>query len=75
MYINIVKLFPLYFCFTIFCFQEASDALGIPVRFISIILLPVVGNAAEHAGAIIFAFKNKIVRMYPNKSLLFKFLS
>ncbi|CAD6247322.1 unnamed protein product [Miscanthus lutarioriparius] len=40
--------------------EEASDALGIPVRFISIILLPVVGNAAEHAGAIIFAFKNKI---------------
>ncbi|XP_066325532.1 vacuolar cation/proton exchanger 1c-like isoform X2 [Miscanthus floridulus] len=40
--------------------EEASDALGIPVRFISIILLPVVGNAAEHTGAIIFAFKNKI---------------
>ncbi|CAD6251159.1 unnamed protein product [Miscanthus lutarioriparius] len=40
--------------------EEASDALGISVRFISIILLPVVGNAAEHAGAIIFAFKNKI---------------
>nr|WCC61570.1 CAX3 [Saccharum hybrid cultivar ROC22] len=40
--------------------EEASDALGIPVRFVSIILLPVVGNAAEHAGAIIFAFKNKI---------------
>ncbi|CAD6242454.1 unnamed protein product [Miscanthus lutarioriparius] len=40
--------------------EEVSDALGIPVRFISIILLPVVGNAAEHAGAIIFAFKNKI---------------
>jgi Ca2+/H+ antiporter len=24
-------------------------------------LLPIVGNAAEHAGSIIFAFKNKLV--------------
>jgi hypothetical protein len=31
------------------------------VSFISIILLPIVGNAAEHAGAIIFALKNKLV--------------
>lgn len=30
------------------------------VSFLSIILLPIVGNAAEHAGAIIFAFKNKL---------------
>jgi Ca2+/H+ antiporter len=58
---------------SLFCYQEASDALGIPVRFISIILLPVVGNAAEHAGTIIFAFKTKIVRMCPNRILLFKF--
>ncbi|KAL7195059.1 hypothetical protein ACSBR1_035302 [Camellia fascicularis] len=28
--------------------------------FISIILLPIVGNAAKHAGAIILAFKNKL---------------
>jgi Ca2+:H+ antiporter len=40
--------------------EEASELLGIPVRFVSIILLPIVGNAAEHAGAVIFAFKNKI---------------
>ncbi|XP_062218905.1 vacuolar cation/proton exchanger 1c-like [Phragmites australis] len=40
--------------------EEASESLGIPVRFVSVILLPSVGNAAEHAGAIIFAFKNKI---------------
>lgn len=51
------------------CFQEASESLGIPLRFISIILLPIVGNAAEHAGAIIFAFKNKIVSGYPVLSL------
>lgn len=41
--------------------QAASDSWGISVSFISIILLPIVGNAAEHAGAIIFAFKNKLV--------------
>lgn len=32
------------------------------MSFISIILLPIVGNAAEHAGSIIFALKNKLVR-------------
>jgi len=41
--------------------QAASDSWGISVSFISIILLPIVGNAAEHAGSIIFAFKNKLV--------------
>ena len=41
--------------------QEASESWGISVSFISIILLPIVGNAAEHAGAVIFAFKNKLV--------------
>lgn len=32
-----------------------------PVAFISVILLPIVGNAAEHASAIMFAMKNKLV--------------
>ncbi|KAI3781611.1 hypothetical protein L2E82_11629 [Cichorium intybus] len=40
--------------------EEASTSWGISVSFISIIVLPIVGNAAEHAGAIIFAFKNKL---------------
>ncbi|CAH2064356.1 unnamed protein product [Thlaspi arvense] len=40
--------------------EDASDSWGLSVNFISIILLPIVGNAAEHAGAIIFAFKNKL---------------
>jgi Ca2+:H+ antiporter len=31
------------------------------VAFISVILLPIVGNAAEHASAIMFAMKNKLV--------------
>ncbi|XP_068668766.1 vacuolar cation/proton exchanger 3-like [Aristolochia californica] len=40
--------------------EDAAESWGISVSFISIILLPIVGNAAEHAGAIIFAFKNKL---------------
>jgi Ca2+:H+ antiporter len=40
--------------------QDASESWGLSVSFISIILLPIVGNAAEHAGAVIFAFKNKL---------------
>ncbi|GJT33718.1 vacuolar cation/proton exchanger 3-like protein [Tanacetum coccineum] len=40
--------------------EDASEIWGISVNFISIILLPIVGNAAEHAGSVIFAFKNKL---------------
>ncbi|KAF8021683.1 hypothetical protein BT93_G1971 [Corymbia citriodora subsp. variegata] len=40
--------------------EGASDALNIPVAFISVILLPIVGNAAEHASAIMFAVKDKL---------------
>ncbi|XP_052185218.1 vacuolar cation/proton exchanger 3-like [Diospyros lotus] len=40
--------------------EAASDSWGISVSFISVILLPIVGNAAEHAGSVIFAFKNKL---------------
>ncbi|EXC01438.1 Vacuolar cation/proton exchanger 3 [Morus notabilis] len=40
--------------------EAASSSWGISVSFISIILLPIVGNAAEHAGSIIFALKNKL---------------
>ncbi|OEL23887.1 Vacuolar cation/proton exchanger 1a [Dichanthelium oligosanthes] len=40
--------------------QPTSQSWGLSVSFISIILLPIVGNAAEHAGAIIFALKNKL---------------
>lgn len=42
-------------------FQGASDSLNMPVAFISVILLPIVGNAAEHASAIMFAMKDKLV--------------
>ncbi|CAA7407440.1 unnamed protein product [Spirodela intermedia] len=40
--------------------QGASVSWGIPVSFISVILLPIVGNAAEHASAIMFAMKDKL---------------
>ncbi|GAB4830084.1 Vacuolar cation/proton exchanger 3 [Ancistrocladus abbreviatus] len=40
--------------------EATADSWGISVSFISIILLPIVGNAAEHAGAVIFALKNKL---------------
>ncbi|XP_027125977.1 vacuolar cation/proton exchanger 3 isoform X1 [Coffea arabica] len=40
--------------------QGASDTLNLPMAFISVILLPIVGNAAEHASAIMFAMKDKL---------------
>ncbi|XP_076890902.1 vacuolar cation/proton exchanger 1-like isoform X2 [Bidens hawaiensis] len=40
--------------------EDASKTWGLSVSFMSIILLPIVGNAAEHAGAVIFAYKNKL---------------
>ncbi|KAF2284728.1 hypothetical protein GH714_029602 [Hevea brasiliensis] len=40
--------------------EGASTEWKIPVAFISVILLPIVGNAAEHAGAIMFAMKDKL---------------
>ncbi|CAK9139947.1 unnamed protein product [Ilex paraguariensis] len=40
--------------------EVVSESWGIPVGFISIIMLPIAGNATEHAGAIVFAFKNKL---------------
>lgn len=40
--------------------EGASIAWKIPVAFISVILLPIVGNAAEHASAIMFAMKDKL---------------
>ncbi|GAV68425.1 Na_Ca_ex domain-containing protein [Cephalotus follicularis] len=40
--------------------EGASVSLKIPIAFISVILLPIVGNAAEHASAIVFAMKDKL---------------
>jgi Ca2+:H+ antiporter len=53
--------------FVVGTIEPTSQSWGLSVSFISIILLPIVGNAAEHAGAIIFALKNKLVRRaHPN---------
>lgn len=40
--------------------QKAADSAGISAIFISAIILPIVGNAAEHAGAVMFAMKGKL---------------
>lgn len=47
-----------------FIMQGASIAWKMPVSFISVILLPIVGNAAEHASAIMFAMKDKLVSIF-----------
>ncbi|KAJ9517492.1 hypothetical protein QJQ45_025021 [Haematococcus lacustris] len=40
--------------------KGASKQLRVPMPFLVTILLPIVGNAAEHASAIVFAFRNRI---------------
>ncbi|KAJ6849294.1 vacuolar cation/proton exchanger 3-like isoform X2 [Iris pallida] len=40
--------------------EGASESLNMPLAFISVILLPIVGNAAEHTSAIMFAMKDKL---------------
>ena len=40
--------------------EAASESWNMPVAFISVILLPIVGNAAEHPNAIMFAMKDKL---------------
>lgn len=40
--------------------EKAAEGLNIPAIFIATIVVPIIGNAAEHASAIVFAFKNKL---------------
>ncbi|CAN1857051.1 Vacuolar cation/proton exchanger 5 [Linum perenne] len=40
--------------------EGASLAWNIPIAFIGVILLPIVGNAAEHTSAVMFAMKDKL---------------
>lgn len=40
--------------------HAAISALHIPTVFVGLILIPIIGNAAEHASAIFFALKNKL---------------
>ncbi|CAO2825166.1 unnamed protein product [Amaranthus hypochondriacus] len=46
--------------FVVGTIEDASISWGIPISFLSTILLPIVGNAAEHASAVIFGYKNKL---------------
>nr|POE74927.1 vacuolar cation/proton exchanger 5 [Quercus suber] len=41
--------------------ERASIALNMPVSFISFILLPLVGNAVDHASAITYSMKDKLI--------------
>uniref|UniRef100_A0A7S0WVJ7 Vacuolar cation/proton exchanger n=1 Tax=Pyramimonas obovata TaxID=1411642 RepID=A0A7S0WVJ7_9CHLO len=40
--------------------EGAAASWDMSVAFISVIVIPIVGNAAEHASAVIFAMKNKM---------------
>merc|ERR1719382_446348 len=40
--------------------EKAATGWGVPDLFLGTIVIPIVGNAAEHAAAIIFAVKNKM---------------
>jgi len=40
--------------------RGAATELAVPELFLGTIIIPIVGNAAEHAAAIIFAYKNKM---------------
>eukprot|EP00803_Ostreobium_quekettii_P008735 evm.model.scf_774EXC.2 EVM.evm.TU.scf_774EXC.2 scf_774EXC:30261-42288(-) len=46
--------------FVVSSIEGAADGLKIPLPFLSTIVLPIVGNAAEHASAILFAYKNRM---------------
>ena len=39
--------------------EDAADGAGISRVFLATIILPIVGNAAEHFGAVLFAMKGK----------------
>ena len=40
--------------------QPAIAALHVPAVFVGLILIPVIGNAAEHASAVFFAVRNRL---------------
>jgi Ca2+:H+ antiporter len=40
--------------------KGAGAELNLPTLFLGTIVIPIIGNAAEHAAAIIFAYKNKM---------------
>ena len=40
--------------------EGAAEGWGVPELFIGVILIPIVGNAAEHATAVVAAWHNKM---------------
>lgn len=40
--------------------QEASRALGLSEMFVGLIVVPIIGNAAEHSSAVLMALKNRM---------------
>lgn len=40
--------------------DEATASLGLSEFFVGLILIPIIGNAAEHAAAVLFALRNKM---------------
>lgn len=40
--------------------EAATQSLGLTEFFVGLILIPIIGNAAEHAAAVLFALKNKM---------------
>ncbi|XP_027346548.1 vacuolar cation/proton exchanger 2-like [Abrus precatorius] len=40
--------------------EGASKEFKMPMTFLSVIILPIIGNAAEHVGSIMFAVKDKL---------------
>ncbi|WP_019585700.1 calcium/proton exchanger [Deinococcus apachensis] len=40
--------------------EEATAVLGLTEFFVGLILIPIIGNAAEHAAAVLFALRNKM---------------
>jgi Ca2+:H+ antiporter len=46
--------------YMVFALEGAAVDWGVPDLFLGTIIIPIVGNAAEHAAAIIFSVKNKM---------------
>lgn len=40
--------------------EPMTEAIGIPEMFVGLILIPIVGNVAEHSTAVVMALKNKM---------------
>lgn len=46
--------------FLVSAIEDVTEAWGISETFVGLILLPIVGNAAEHLTAVTCALKNKV---------------